>query len=1511
MDDATLKARLEEARTGLLDLSTRNRLLALPKPGRSRGVVILEDEDADFVLAALAEGRAFGFEAAGAEAPPAEGAAPKPRRGRRAGKATGVATADAAKTREEWQADTLLRVKVPPEELARRLRDLMSDARTAREETGVATLSLGLGTLAWRDPATPGTERLAPLALLPVALEREGVSQTFRLRAAGLEVAENLSLREKLSREFRLVLPEFDAEAYDPTRWAAAVEAAIGTREGWRVDPDGLVLGLFSFAKFLMWRDLDPAANPGLLEHPVIRALVGGEPLSAPPPFPDDADVDEEIRVERLDHVMEVDGSQALAAEAVRRGGHVVIQGPPGTGKSQTIANIVAQAVLDGKRVLFVAEKLAALEVVQRRLGGIGLGPACLELHSEKQSKRAVLDELRATLAMPAPPRPEREALVKRLGALRSRLNGHAAAMASPVGESGRPLHEVVGALVALRAGGVAAPDFALPAGEWDAARIAAARRAVAELAARAAEGGGANPWRGVRAGLPPTDQERMLARLPALIRALSAGAAAVGPAAAALGRAAPGPGAAAEIQALAEAVAAAPAHDRAAMAHPAWAADPAPLEALAAASARLAEARRDPRLRPGAAEVEGIAEARAALAEGGGIFGFLSGAQRAAKAVAARVAANPDDPLPAMDAALAAQAALAELRAGDALGRGAFGTLWRGAETDPASLSALLAWRRAHGAGAASAVARGVPAVTGEAVDAALAAWEELRGLSGLDPVEAFGTADPALSDIAARLGDWAAAPEALPLWLGWRRGVEEAGPELAPLVERLSDGRLAPEAAGEAFDYALDEALLKAAMRTRPELAAFDGAAFDRLVEEFAEADRARIELARREAAWTHAGALARVRAGMPGFDVIRGEMEKKRGHLPVRELLTRAGAAIQAAKPVFMMSPLSVAQFLAPPHGLRPGLTFDLLVIDEASQVEPVDALGAIARCRQVVVVGDDRQMPPTRFFQRMTSEAEEGEEAFAEGPVAAREVESILGLANARGVPNVLLRWHYRSRHESLIATSNAEFYDGRLMILPSPRGRSEALGLRLVRVEGEVAAGVNAAEAQAVAEAVMRHARETPGDTLGVAAFGLKQRDAILDEVERLRRDSPETEPFFAAHPHEPFFVKNLENVQGDERDAILISIGFARKGTEKLRMNFGPVSAEGGERRLNVLITRAKKRCVVFSDILAEDIDLERSDGVGGEKALKAFLHVAAAGPERRAGGEAAAAPLARVIADELRAAGKEAVARVGTSGLFLDVAAKEGEDFTLGIEADAGDWARVRAARDRERGRRAALAGMGWKLHRAWSLAWLARPEAERARLRAAIGAAPEVAEAPVPAGPDPGLALPYAEAAPEVPKEAPIPAAPFAGLSDILAEIIRIEAPVATESVMERARLLWGQERLDAADRAALGQALRLAGQLGGVAESGGFWTAEGAGPVAPRDRRAAAPHLRRAGAVAPAEVEAAAKALTSAMRVATEEELAAGIARMLGLESNQVPAIAARVAALVGAGRVRLAA
>ena len=1433
---------LAEARRALLDLSTRNRLLALP--ASSPGILPLAGEAAAPVLARLLDGKPYGFEH------------------------------DLGGTDTAWQSDTKLRLALPEAMATRRLRGLALDARTLREETGVPALFLAIGMLVWHDPGTPAVARRAPLAFLPVVLERSGMRQVFSLRAApGAEPEDNPCLREKLHAEFGLDLPPFP-EAYAPAAWGEAVAALIAGREGWSVEPEAMSLGIFSFARFLMWRDLDPATNPGLATHPLVQALVGGGTLAAAVPLDDDTDVDAEIPVEALDQVLDLDASQALANESIRRGGaayraarglspaeapaHLVIQGPPGTGKSQVIVNILANAILDGRSVLFLAEKRAALEVVQRRLGAIGLGAACLDLHDQAASRRGFLDGLRDAFALPLPPAPEKAQAVRRLGALRGRLNQHAAAMRAAAGASGRPLHEVVGRLVALRAAGVAPAAFRLAGVEaWDAARIEANQRHAAALAALAPAARGS--WRGVGAGLGTA--ERIMGDLPGWIRSMAATPGTVAEAEAAL--------------AAAALAAAAPTHDPAAMTHPAWA-DPAPLRALAETAAAANPAL----LKPGALDVPGLAEARDALATPGGVFGFLSGSRRAAQAVAAQVARDPDAPLPALAAALAGQA----LREGEALGRDAFGTLWGG---DPAALLALVGFVEA----------RGIPLPPDPALLAAATAWTALREATALDPQAAFGTATPMLSDVALRLADWAADTEGLPAWRAWCAAREAAGPDLAPLAALLADGGLPPDTAAETWDRALHDALLAVALRDRPALAGFDGEAMDRTVAEFGEAAEQRLAVAREETARTHAAAVATARA-RPGYAVLRGEWEKKRGHLPVREILRRAGDAIVLAKPIVMASPLSVAQFL--PQDAR----FDLLVMDEASQVEPVDALGAIARCGQLVVVGDDRQMPPTRFFQRMTDDGDVPEET-GDGP-AAREVESILGLCNARGMPAALLRWHYRSRHESLIAVSNAEFYGGRLNVLPSPRPRDAEFGLSMVRVAGVATLGTNPVEAAVVADAVMAHAKASPGESLGVAAFSIRQRDAILDALEEKRRADPSAEAFFAAHPSEPFFVKNLENVQGDERDSIFISIGYGRDAEGKMAMRFGPVSQQGGERRLNVLITRAKRQLVVFSTIGAEEIDLSRTDGIGGEAALRAFLAYAAGGPApgRDAVTTGDAGPLATTMAAALTGAGLRAGTRIGLAGLFLDVAARRDGAWLIGVEADGADRSAVTAARDRERGRAQALTMMGWRLHRAWHLAWLQRPEAEGARLLAAAGIAP--AEAALPAAT--GLAAPYAEAVLTL-DSAPA-GVPFASLAETIVAILGAEAPIHADAIAERLRLASGQPVLSAEDRTTIAQALRLARGLHGAVEEGGFWSMPDTA-IAPRDRRAVAAHLRRAAMVPPAEIEAAAVLLLESLPLASESALAGAVQALLGLEPQAVPAVAARIAILTATGRIRPAA
>ena len=309
---------------------------------------------------------------------------------------------------------------------------------------------------------------------------------------------------------------------------------------------------------------------------------------------------------------------------------------------------------------------------------------------------------------------------------------------------------------------------------------------------------------------------------------------------------------------------------------------------------------------------------------------------------------------------------------------------------------------------------------------------------------------------------------------------------------------------------------------------------------------------------------------------------------------------------------------------------------------------------------------------------------------------------------------MLRWHYRSRHESLMAVSNNSFYNNRLVVFPSPDARTQGVGLQYHWLDTHYArGGVNREEARYVAQAVMEHARKQPELSLGVATFSAAQRDVIQREVERLRRNNAEHEAFFNAHPDAPFFVKNLENVQGDERDVIFISVAYGRDADGVVRQNFGPVNREGGERRLNVLISRARLRCEVFTNLHANDIRIEE-DRRGGLRAFRDFLAYAESGEVANwpSVDTERVAPFQKEVADRLRAAGHDCHETMDASGFFVDIAvAHPGQSsrYVLGIECDGDSYHNSQAARDRDRLKEQVLGSLGWRLHRIWSTDWFA----------------------------------------------------------------------------------------------------------------------------------------------------------------------------------------------------------
>ena len=520
------------------------------------------------------------------------------------------------------------------------------------------------------------------------------------------------------------------------------------------------------------------------------------------------------------------------------------------------------------------------------------------------------------------------------------------------------------------------------------------------------------------------------------------------------------------------------------------------------------------------------------------------------------------------------------------------------------------------------------------------------------------------------------------------------------------------------EIVERAWYESLLNRSLTERPILAGFNGGSHSQTVKAFRKHDISLLQQTRIKLLHEHWKGLPRKsRSGQLG--ILLREFSKKRRLLPIRKLIRQAGNVIQVIKPVFMMSPLSIAMYL-PPESIK----FDLVIFDEASQVKPVDAFGAILRGKQIVVVGDTKQLPPTTFFESLIDIEDED----FESPTA--DLESILGLMNAQGAHERMLRWHYRSQHESLIAVSNHEFYDNKLVIFPSPDREQEEVGLFLHYLPETTydrgKSRANLGEARKVAEEVMKHARDRGHLSLGVASFNQSQAQAIQDQLEILRRQDPSCEAFFADHPEEPFFTKNLENVQGDERDVTFISIGYGRDAAGKITMNFGPLNQHGGERRLNVLITRAKKRCEVFTNLSADDIDLRRTQSRGVE-ALKLFLKYAQTGeleiptPSWREPDS----PFEGAVADALRNSGYQVEHQVGSAGYFIDLAViddiRQGR-YLLGIECDGATYHRAKTARDRDRLRQEVLENLGWKIHRIWSTDWFQNQKRELVKLIKAI---------------------------------------------------------------------------------------------------------------------------------------------------------------------------------------------
>ena len=492
--------------------------------------------------------------------------------------------------------------------------------------------------------------------------------------------------------------------------------------------------------------------------------------------------------------------------------------------------------------------------------------------------------------------------------------------------------------------------------------------------------------------------------------------------------------------------------------------------------------------------------------------------------------------------------------------------------------------------------------------------------------------------------------------------------------------------------------------------------------IVEEFRALDRRLFELASARVVQACSDRRPRSTLGVAG--IIVREAEKQRRHMPIRDLLSATADIAQALKPCFVMSPLTVSQFLSS------DVRFDTVIFDEASQVRPCDAVNAIYRGGQFIVAGDQKQLPPTSFFAGVDSdETDDYEEGQFE------EFQSVLDLCKGQGgIVSLPLSWHYRSRDESLITYSNYSFYDGRLVTFPTPAPDSDDTGVKVYKVDGIYRRGGardNPIEADAVVERVIEHARRHPHASLGGVAFSEAQAAAIEIALDRRRKDLPELDDYFGGDRLNGFFVKNLENVQGDERDIIVFSVGYGPDEAGKFTLNLGPLNKPGGERRLNVAITRARKRVEIVTSVTAADfVGASTSEGV---RHLRRYLDFAERGPaalslEVGPSGRDAESPFEEEVARQLRSWGYDVVPQVGQGGYRIDLAVRDTQTpggYLLGVECDGFAYHSSKAARDRDRLRHEQLVAQGWTIHHIWSTAWYYDHDRALNALREAIHSA------------------------------------------------------------------------------------------------------------------------------------------------------------------------------------------
>lgn len=1170
------------------------------------------------------------------------------------------------------------------EEARRRVRAIAAKARELKEERGIETCFVAFGMATW-DLGPSVRPPAAPVLLRAVTLRPIGVAGSDYLLDLTPVLEFNPVLEHYLRTERGI---EVDGDALEALASAGSgfdpypVYADLAERclqvPGFSVAPR-VTVGTFSYAKLPLVADL-AAQGSALADHDVVAALAG-DPSALASVRSDIAssDVDPVLDASGAALVLDADSSQQQVIEAARAGAHLVVQGPPGTGKSQTITNLLAALAADGKRVLFVAEKRAAIDAVLGRLDDVGLGSLVLDLHDGARAKHWVAErlarDLDALADAPVDTGPGHAQRVQQeaAAALDDQLDSlHGARQ--PWGVSA---YEVMSAVSELSRRPHPPRSKVRLRGEHLAGLAATTRDATArELGRLAALGawrsdGGDDPWFGAQVTTP---EEAVAARdrvesltgggltdLDSVLRTVLAGLHFP------------------EAQSLTD-----------------WGRT---LDTLARVRDTLEIFRPDVFDAPLEEAVAATAPKAVRVASGT----TLGWWERRRITKGAKALLRPGAPPADLHAALVAAAGQR--------------TAWRdlaGPGGRPEIPSELDRARHAH-AGVMADVA-----------------WLQERLPARELPV---ALADLDREDLLATLGRLRESTDRLAVVPTVKASLDELTRQgWRPLIEDLADRSVDATEVPAEVEHVWWTSIAEEIALLDPRVGGHSGEHLRSELRRFVEADRAVIADGPRRvraAVTARARAVARQHPDQVAFLGASGA--RRRGRHPLRDLLPMAPDVMTALRPCWVMSPLVVASVLPP------GRWFDVVVFDEASQVPPAEAVSAISRARQVVLAGDSHQLPPTSFFTTVTDEVS----PVGQGPLT-DGVESILDVLSAT-LPLRRLRWHYRSLDERLIAFANHQVYEGGLVTFPGV-GEDPALVLESVDGQGmvdEQSAAVEStrAEVDRVVSLVLEHARRRPDESLGVVTLGLVHAQRIEDALTAaLGTVEDEVAAFFDEEAPTPFFVKNLERVQGDERDAIILSVGYGKTPHGRVLHRFGPLNIAGGERRLNVAVTRARRRMTVVSSLRAADLDPARLKAAGALM-LRDFLAYAERGgdlvPSSASGrdGEAppAVPPLHLELADRLRDQGLTVHLDVGSSRARVDLAVEDPRRpgrMALAVTTDGPAHAAMASSRDRDRLREEQLGRLGWQTVRVWTTDVYRDPARDVERIRALTDPVPPDAD-------------------------------------------------------------------------------------------------------------------------------------------------------------------------------------